>query len=446
MLDEQIEEVKQAAARQGGPSAQRGASTAGAGALVTTAKSTCHFREVLDEKTGEIQRFRFDPKRREYLPVSDPLSASSEARNSRYMLQSSSRKLLANARVGKCMRHITGGGEVSILRSVENAKAHYSGLQTCGSVWVCPVCAAKISERRKLELRGVIDTHLAAGGGVEMLTLTFPHVRNDVLKKLLDQLRDALRRFKMHRSYKKARALVPAAQRYSPKVDQDQVIGTIRALETTWGEANGWHPHIHEIWLFRKPLTLAQREELRKVLFSAWSVVCVNAGFPAPNRKRGVHVQPASAAADYVAKWGAEPRWEAASELTKANSKKSKSKKGRTPFDLLRDYAEGDSRAGALFAEYAEAFHGYRQLFWSKGLKALFGIVDLTDEELAAQQEDHAHEITRITKADWKLILGLSYEARGLLLSLAENGGHEAVAVFVDGIRPKPGALDFDIF
>ena len=67
-------------------------------------------------------------------------------------------------------------------------------------------------------------------------------------------------------------------------------------------------------------------------------------------------------AASYVSKWGLEH------EMTKGHIKKGKTD-SKTPFDLLRDYAEGDENAGKLFRIYFEAFKGTRQLNWSKGLK-----------------------------------------------------------------------------
>ena len=30
--------------------------------------------------------------------------------------------------------------------------AHYAGLTTCGSIWACPVCSAKIRNTRALEI------------------------------------------------------------------------------------------------------------------------------------------------------------------------------------------------------------------------------------------------------------------------------------------------------
>lgn len=388
------------------------------GTLVKIAKSSDTFREVICPETGEIQRFQRDLKRNEYVLENEPTNA----RFNRFLLQGSARRLLPGHRITKCIRRITNvTGDVAILKSQENGKCHFGGLQTCGSVWACPVCAAKISERRKLEVRNALDTHLAAGGGVEMITLTFPHARTDVLSVLMERLRLAMTVLKRGRSYRSVRKIFES-------------VGSIRALEVTWGEANGWHPHFHEIWFFAKPLTVSQRRLVKNLMFDGWASACLKAGFPAPNRKRGVHIQPAESAADYIAKFGTEPRWEAASELTKQHVKKSRDSKGRTPFDLLRDYAEGDARGGALFAEYVAAFHGFRQLYWSNGLKAMFGVAELTDDEIAALQEEKSKPVIRINVEDWRRVLNMAFDARATLLTLAENGGHDAVQTFLSGL------------
>lgn len=47
-------------------------------ALVNIAKSSDTKREVINQKTFEIQGFRLDRKRCEYVPESDPLSAHSD--------------------------------------------------------------------------------------------------------------------------------------------------------------------------------------------------------------------------------------------------------------------------------------------------------------------------------------------------------------------------------
>lgn len=385
------------------------------GALVKNAKFAATIREVVDEKTGEIQRFRLDHKRGEF--VLD--IGQDAARSARFMLQNASRKLLPDVRVAGCLRKLSGGSYVAVLQNLETDRCHFGGLQTCGSPWTCPVCSAKISERRKVEIRSAVDTHVAAGGGVEMITLTIRHGRMDVLSDMMSSLKQALRITRAHRDYKNLRR-------------DFGVVGSIRALEVTHGQANGWHPHFHDLWLFDRPLTTRQRDSLRRILYAIWSAASVAAGLPSPSRQRGVHIQPAKSAAEYVAKWGTEPRWDVGSELTKANTKRSKSLKGRTPFDLLRDYSEkSDKQAGALFVEFARAFKGFNQVRWSKGLKDVFGIAEISQEEIAASQEEPARKLGKVRLRQWKLVLSQPYEGRATLLQLAESGGFPAVKRFL---------------
>ena len=107
------------------------------------------------------------------------------------------------------------------------------GLQTCGSVWTCPVCAAKIAERRRVELLDAMEMHKAQGGAVSLLTLTTPHQRGDNLAVLLAQQGKALVGFL------KDRAVVAVFAEMG-------WIGQVRALEVTHGRRsdrnNGWHP------------------------------------------------------------------------------------------------------------------------------------------------------------------------------------------------------------
>jgi hypothetical protein len=75
--------------------------------------------------------------------------------------------------------------------------------------------------------------HKAKGGEVLLLTLTNKHDRRDDLGALLDGQARALKRFM--RGTKAAKAWF----------DRLGSIGTIRAMEVTHGDANGWHPHYH---------------------------------------------------------------------------------------------------------------------------------------------------------------------------------------------------------
>lgn len=87
------------------------------------------------------------------------------------------------------------GGDGGVHASREHGRAFYSDLVLCGSVWACPVCAAKIQERRR-EKSPAIDWAYAEGLQPTMVTLTFPHYVWRVLRELRDQQADALHRLR----------------------------------------------------------------------------------------------------------------------------------------------------------------------------------------------------------------------------------------------------------
>ena len=152
--------------------------------------------------------------------------------------------------------------------------------------------------------------------------------------------------------------------------------------------------------LIVKAADAAAAEALIRLLQDPWLASLKGVGLSGTGQ--GFDVQNASAAGNYVAKWGA------AEELTLTAKKEARSKTGRSPFQLLADYAERDDKqAGALFAEYAQVFKGLRQLVWSDGLKKLAGVDAMSDEEVAEQEVrllDAAKSDTRtahFTPKDW---------------------------------------------
>ena len=66
-----------------------------------------------------------------------------ESRVQRFALQSVARSILPESRTAKCLRIRAHDCDVQVWKSKEHGTASYGGLQTCGSVWACPVCAAK---------------------------------------------------------------------------------------------------------------------------------------------------------------------------------------------------------------------------------------------------------------------------------------------------------------
>ena len=73
---------------------------------------------------------------------------------------------------------------------------------------------------------------------------------------------------------------------------------------------------------------------------------CFKAGLALPNRKYGVDIVRAYSPAEYLQKIGREQKWGAGAELTRSHVKRSRNRKGMTPFDLLRIAADKQDFSG----------------------------------------------------------------------------------------------------
>jgi hypothetical protein len=342
------------------------------------------------------------------------------ARVQRFALQSVARKFLPESRTDKCLRLRAYGKEIQVIRSIEYQTASYTGLQTCGSVWACPVCSAKIAERRRVEIQAAMALHNAAGGSVHLLTLTFAHKMFESLADNLAGLSKALKSFKEDMTVRTI-------------FKELGIIGQIRALEVTHGRKsstnNGWHPHPHFLLFGKYHLGSGARLTYEDRLFERWLSCCERAGLGAPSRLHGIKIDDGTKAADYVAKWGLED------EMTKGHTKKSRH--GETPFDFLRSYLADstDKQAGALFKEYAECFKGKRQLHWSSGLKKHFHIGETTDEELLEKVEDDSAFLGQISLEQWKEVL--RDDGRAFILQLAAKFGWGPVLEYLEVMQNR---------
>jgi hypothetical protein len=395
-------------------------------------------------------------------------------RKSRYQLQRAAQGLLPGQRVHHCQRSTMSGAGVTVYKSAKGGS--FGNLATCGSVWHCPVCAARITEARRQELQDAINTWMKQGGEVYLMSLTFPHLDHQRLDDNLDKFADSLKKFKNSRAYKNCMKAIG-----SP--------GSIRALEVTHG-ANGWHPHTHDL-IFAKAGQLEKLQELQIV----WIEMLIKAGLADRSQlndmyKAAFDVQNGDYAAEYVAKFGheatnaskilTENTWGASHEMTKAHAKVGKRLGGRTPFTLLADYIKGDKESGDLFVEFGLHFKGKRQLFWSPKLRVTLTIlnwcegksraaieaaaiefdasgkpvviyekekadailkainrqpVEKTDDELAAELPDEREFVTNLDHDQWKLIL--SRNARFEVLRVACDEGAEGVARLLDELAGR---------
>ena len=70
-----------------------------------------------------------------------------------FILQDQSCKLLPKHRVCNCLKkRIDKNKNRTVKYNVDRKKSHWSNVQRCASLWVCPVCAKPITEGRRTEL------------------------------------------------------------------------------------------------------------------------------------------------------------------------------------------------------------------------------------------------------------------------------------------------------
>lgn len=342
-----------------------------------------------------------------------------------FRLQNEARRLAApKRRVRRCLRTMAHTAEnVGIHRS--GAKASFSGLQTCGSVWDCPICSRKITERRALELDTAVGRWIDNGGAVYLVTFTLSHNPSMNLSQALKQLQTAYRRFKSGKGW----------QQLAPIGEQ---IHSVRSIEVTIGD-NGWHPHIHEL-VFADPVSNAALEVFKAKSAARW-VQCVTAA--GGSALSGVAYKLSSGdtkISEYVSKYGHAPKdagWSVGRELSKSVSKRA-SRSGLTPQQLLMQSAEGNKYAGALWREYSDAMHGKQQLVWSVGLRAAVGMEEYESDAAIAAETDESTEFIQITRSGWSQLMTSGEDVRPTLLHLAAAGHVAAFAAFCVscGVRP----------
>lgn len=321
-----------------------------------------------------------------------------------------------------CHRWARSSSELVAVARKPGGSAYLGGVQRCGLVHLCSHCQGLIASRRAVEIQQAIDGWSAENGDVIMVTLTLSHGPAHPLADTLAALKGAGRRLAQHRAYKTA---VAAAG----------FVGRVVATELTNGEANGWHPHQHQLWFVRRGVNQA---ELQAVLAEAWRASLAAEGFGA-SVAHGVKVNGAQRAAGYVAKMAAGDGWGMADEIARAASKTGRNGSHSIwqMVDVLGDAAapqEAHQRAAQLLREYAAAIHGTRALSWSPGLKRRFEVAERTDTELAdAEEQQGAELLALIEPDDWRMVA--RGQAQPDVLEAAERGGQMAVNALLQELR-----------
>lgn len=319
-----------------------------------------------------------------------------------------------------CGRRIIDQAGVQ-LKAAEGV-THWSGLMTCGLVWVCPVCSAKIRAHRMGDVRVVLTNVLLSGRSVGFLTLTWRHVLGQALLWLLEAGERAWRRLQRHRTWVELRA--------------EYGLRAITAREITYGEVNGFHPHKHLALVVDRLIGQAEASSIEARLWPAWLASLRAEGLDAL-RLPGMYLEMCTEArglAKYLLKVEG-----LAKELVLADTQHRKAGH-RSPDRIALDMLEsGDMSDRSILVEHARATSGKRMLTWSRGLREEFlDGPELEDAEVAALEVGGQAvlwldrlgwgRLLRVGRGMGPLMLQEVYELGGLVAAcgwLASNIGSE---------------------
>lgn len=307
----------------------------------------------------------------------------------------------------------SGSVSLKVADGERGRRAHFSGVQHCGSVFACPVCAPIIRRERAKEIEEGVRRHVGRGGGVAMVTFTLRHVRADSLRGLLDVLARAYGSMTRSRAFKKWRA-------------ERGLVGFIAALEITYGK-NGWHPHRHVLMLFDRPVSHADEAELREELFAMWEHAVGNVGggtlsadaFDVRAVTRGEEE-----VASYITK--TEKGIEGIGrEISLADVKAGRAEGSVNPFQLLDvDTPEAEG----LWNEYVDATKGRSAIRWSRGLRDALGMGrERTDEEIAEDLDARGEVVALVDRELFERSVARDHVRACLVLEAAERGDLESV-------------------
>lgn len=220
----------------------------------------------------------------------------------------------------------------------------WTGVQTCGHIWTCPVCSLRIRNDRCARVLRALKN---AGGRWQLVTLTLSHHAGDSLARLERGLASAWRRT---RQGGEIQALW-----------SENVSASVRATEITWSHENGWHPHLHVI--LRTP---EWSEDDRAALFDRFRACVVRelGERHAPNIEHGIV-------------WSDPLELCKGLELDESQHRLSRylfklgleiagfgktGKRTRTSWQLAELAASGDDRAKKLWWEFQAATRGRRMI------------------------------------------------------------------------------------
>jgi hypothetical protein len=339
--------------------------------------------------------------------------------------------------VSACLQFVIPDRTAEVRYIDESGHASVHGVGVCGSVWDCPVCSSRINKERGDEIAQAIREVNKAGGEALLLTLTIQHNKGDRLDDLMDILKGAWRDTQNGRPWRRFKG------NYG-------YLGSVTSFNDVLYGANGWHPHIHAVMFLKKPPTDAEIAEIEDYISDRWALMVEKHGGYA-SRIYGVKVCRGENAARYVTKFTREENWDVAKELTG----RKESGRGKSAWQLLDGFIDGNEKAGHLFKEYAKATKGRSSVRWGRGLreklegfcilgKAVNDVLEKSDEDILLESierdEKQSRQVVTFTSKQWYHIASNNLIGELLRVTELTRGDSERVWAWCVDIAGIPAS------
>lgn len=367
---------------------------------------------------------------------------NSDDKIERFRLQAMARELLPDHRIQTCLRRrVSLEKPVRVMMGSRYKKSYYSNVMRCGSVWACPVCAAKITTSRAARLLAALQDQdepimWEAKNGrqmqitplryhVLMATYTISHRAHSSLAYVASKLLGAY-----HKMWS-GRWAVHVKQTYN-------IFGMAKALEVTHG-ASGWHPHLHVLIVIDGQISNNRIAELDLALFGAWDAAVVSQGgyinehgfdlVRADYEKVVYTVEAGLNISQEIDKYGG------VDEITRYPIKMARGD-NKSLMQLLQAAANGDDRAPFLWTEAQAYLAGKRQLRTSPSIQSLIDAkFDLDDDESMVDEDAGTMDtcLASLTTEEWTAIV--QQGCRGGVLEIANSGDVAALMEYIGAVK-----------
>jgi len=321
--------------------------------------------------------------------------------------------------------NITPSGQSGVFLLSNDEDSKFFGHITCKNTWCCPICTARVMEKRRQRIGAALD---ALGDKLFAFAVTFtiPHLKFQSCHEVTDILYETWKRFNNAKSLSKSREdqFTLPIKNFFKKIHH-----YVRVAEYTWGK-NGWHPHFHFIfWTdfesakniidFQPALQKSWNNFFEKIAVAYWkknnlerditkftnciehaALVGSSESVNFSTEKDGSLFRVKSS--DYISGWGGD------SEATGNRQKKASHDDHYTQWQIL-ELAEHNEQFADLYIEFCLEVcqHVHKRTAFSRNLK---NIIDLH-----IQQVGFESVIKKKSSKEWKVLCWFTKEQWSML-------------------------------